>query len=227
MITKSENREEIGNLKQLAVLGALHEPVEMGVVRFGSLIDRSPQTAARRLERLERAGYIRRQRASGKTTVCITPLGAERLREEYEEYRLIFSPLPTNEVVLRGTVVSGLGEGQYYIALNGYRAQFVEKLGFEPYPGTLNVQLDEEGKAAKKKMKMLDGMTIYGFTDESRTFGAAKCHPAVIDGVHCAVMEPSRTHYGSEITEVIAPVCLRERLMLEDGAPVSIRVKTG
>lgn len=213
----------MSHLKHLAMLGALHEPVEMGIVRFGSIIGKSPQTAARRLEQLERAGYIERQRTGGKTAVRITPLGAKRLREEYDDYRAIFIPMQ-GRLVLTGTVVSGLGEGQYYITLNGYRRQFIEKLGFEPYPGTLNVLLDEQGRAAKKRLKLAEGIPIDQFTDESRTFGAGTCYPAVIEGVSCAVVEPSRTHYGGEIAEVIAPVCLRERLGLSDGSAVRIEV---
>ena len=45
--------------------------------------------------------------------------------------------------MMRGRVVGGLGQGQYYISRKGYRHQFIQKLGFVPFPGTLNIKLDE------------------------------------------------------------------------------------
>ena len=47
-------------------------------------------------------------------------------------------------VTLEGTVFTGLGEGAYYISKEAYRKQFTEKLGFEPYPGTLNLKLSTD-----------------------------------------------------------------------------------
>ena len=45
-------------------------------------------------------------------------------------------------VTLEGTVFTGLGEGAYYIAKERLsQKQIVEKLGFEPYPGTLKLEI--------------------------------------------------------------------------------------
>src|SRR5918912_644876 len=44
----------------------------------------------------------------------------------------------------KGTIVSGMGEGAYYMSLAGYKKQFKEKLGYEPYPGTLHVKLTDQ-----------------------------------------------------------------------------------
>ncbi|HIH69473.1 DUF120 domain-containing protein [Methermicoccus shengliensis] len=224
MITKNGNSDAVSCLKHLAMLGALHENVEMGVVRFGTLIGKSPQTAARRLEQLERAGYIERVRSGGRTAVRITPLGAKRLREEYEDYRAIFTSQGDDEFVLSGVVVRGMGEGQYYTVVDGYRTQFIEKLGIDPYPGTLNIRLDEESMAGRRRMRMLEGIPIEGFTDQNRTFGSGRCYPALMEDIPCAVVEPSRTHYGEDIVEVISPVCLREELGLADGSPARVRI---
>lgn len=224
MITKNGNSDGVSCLKQLAMLGAMHESVEVGVARLGALIGKSPQTAARRLEWLERAGYIERMRSGGRTAIRITPLGAKRLREEYEDYRAIFTSRGVDEVVLSGVVVRGLGEGQYYTLIEGYRRQFIEKLGIDPYPGTLNIRLNEESVAQRRKMRVLEGIPIEGFTDQNRTFGSGRCYPALMEGVYCAVIEPGRTHYGEDIVEVISRVCLREELELVDGSPARVRI---
>ena len=46
------------------------------------------------------------------------------------------------ELDVTGVLFSGLGEGAYYIMIKGYRKQFQSKLGFDPFPGTLNLRLD-------------------------------------------------------------------------------------
>ena len=45
--------------------------------------------------------------------------------------------------IITGTLFSGLGEGAYYISLPGYKKQFISKLGFKPYPGTLNLKISD------------------------------------------------------------------------------------
>jgi riboflavin kinase len=42
---------------------------------------------------------------------------------------------------LFGRVVSGKGEGRYYMSLPPYKEKFKNILGFEPYEGTLNIKL--------------------------------------------------------------------------------------
>ncbi|RME49670.1 MAG: DUF120 domain-containing protein, partial [Chloroflexi bacterium] len=42
-------------------------------------------------------------------------------------------------VVLRGRVVTGQGEGARFTQLPWVRAQFVDRLGIDPHPGTLNL----------------------------------------------------------------------------------------
>jgi riboflavin kinase len=44
---------------------------------------------------------------------------------------------------MHGKILSGLGQAQYFLTREGYSRQFVEKLGFTPFPGILNVLFDE------------------------------------------------------------------------------------
>ena len=44
--------------------------------------------------------------------------------------------------VIEGTVVTGRGEGAAFTQLEWARQQFVERLGIDPFPGTLNLILD-------------------------------------------------------------------------------------
>jgi riboflavin kinase len=125
----------------------------------------------------------------------------------------------SKEVRIRGRVASGLGEGQYYISREGYRRQFSEKLGFDPSPGTLNLQLDEPFALSDSDPK---SVRIEGFCDEGRTFGACRCRPVKINGIKGAIVRPERTSYPTTLLELIAPVNLREALGLSDGDVVEV-----
>jgi riboflavin kinase len=137
-------------------------------------------------------------------------------------------------VELRGTVTSGMGEGRHYISLPGYMEQFRERLGYEPFPGTLNVDLDEASVRARAAVGSLEAVPIDGWEDEERTFGPATCFAATVetggdpdpDGFTPAhIIVPERTHHDETQLELIAPAKLRDELDLDDGQTVVVRVE--
>jgi len=117
---------------------------------------------------------------------------------------------------MRGKIASGLGQGQYFLTREGYNRQFLQKLGFIPFPGTLNVLLEEPLPAELQAIK------IEGFQEEGRTFGKCWCHRIKLNGIDAVVVRPERSRYPPELIEVIAPVHLRRTLVLEDGDPVEV-----
>ncbi len=118
---------------------------------------------------------------------------------------------------MRATVVSGLGQGSFFVSLEGYRRQFEEKLGFVPFPGTLNLRLEEPFPEEQ-------AVIIEGFSEAGRTFGQCRCYRIVLSGVPAAVIRPEKSRYPPELIEVIAPVNLRRALGLEDGDAVDVTV---
>jgi riboflavin kinase len=129
------------------------------------------------------------------------------------------------QMQVRGRVVTGLGEGRYYISREGYRKAFSTLLGFDPYPGTLNVEVEPLDREKVQEAKDLDGILIPEFQSEGRTFGAVKCFRAEIMGVEAAAIFPLRSHHV-HVLELISPHHLRERLALKDGAEVQVRIVT-
>jgi len=127
--------------------------------------------------------------------------------------------------VITGEVFTGLGEGAYYVSLNGYRMQIIEKLGFDPYPGTLNLKLtDPSDMYFREFLSHRVGILIKGFSDGRRTYGSVKAFKAKMRDIDAAVLLIERTHYGRDTLEVIAPVNLRQALNLKDGDRVSVEV---
>jgi riboflavin kinase len=116
-----------------------------------------------------------------------------------------------------GKIAAGLGEGQYYLSREGYRRQFIQKLGFDPFPGTLNLKLAKPFAQGE-----IRSIKIEGFKDKNSTFGGCICHLAKINGIRCAIVRPERTSYQPNLVEVIAPVHLRRTLQLLDGDEVEV-----
>ena len=117
---------------------------------------------------------------------------------------------------MRGKVSSGFGQAQYFLSREGYCSQFLEKLGFVPFPGTLNVLLEEPFPTDG-----LQEIKIEGFTEKGKSFGECKCYRIKFKDMQAAVVRPEKSRYPPEMIEIIAPVKLRA-LGLEDGDSVEI-----
>jgi riboflavin kinase len=214
----------IKSLKKLALFGAIGKPLKISSTEFMHHISTSSKTAARILKQLEDDGYISRQLVAGGQMVHLTEAGVTLLKNEYADYQQIFCK-DYADLQLYGEVITGLGEGQYYIAKDGYMSQFRDKLDFKPFPGTLNVRLNDESAQLRDNMDFMEPLTIHGFNDGERTFGGVKCYPIEIEGIKSAVIIPDRTHYPADLLEIIAPLKLRKALKLNDGDEVNIVVK--
>jgi riboflavin kinase len=212
------------SLKKLALLGAIGKPLKISSTEFMHHISTSSKTAARVLKQLEDDGYISRQLVAGGQMVHLTGEGVGLLKKEYSDYQQIFCK-DHLDLELYGEVITGLGEGQYYIAKDGYMSQFRDKLDFKPFPGTLNVRLNDESAQLRDNMDFMEPLVIQGFNDGERSFGGGKCYPIEIDGIKSAIIIPDRTHYPADLLEIIAPLKLREALKLNDGDEVKIVVK--
>lgn len=216
--------EDLQCLKVLAVRGGCRGPIFVSTQSIGEMLGISQQTASRRLKSLESAGLITRNLAADGQHVTVTTAGEEVLIREYQEYCRIFSEGGENHYLLSGSVVSGIGEGKYYMSLGPYKEQFTAALGFEPYPGTLNIRLVPSSLAIRKKIDALDWTRIKGFSTDGRTFGDARCIPCRIGTIKCGIVVPGRTHYPDDLLEVIAPVALRRRLGVEDNDSINVEV---
>jgi riboflavin kinase len=226
--TPAVGHDELAALKFVAVDGGLAGPVKISCSGLAGHLDASSQTASRRLQRLDEAGLLDREIVSDGQWIEITDAGESALRGEYADYRRIFEDEAT--LSLEGTVTSGMGEGRHYISLPGYMEQFRDRLGYEPFAGTLNVELTEESVRARAGMASLDAVPIDGWEDEERTFGPATCYAASIstddDSVETAhIIVPDRTHHDETQLEVIAPTKLRDELALDDGDTITVRVE--
>jgi riboflavin kinase len=219
---------QLYTLLKLAEMGAHRRTAKISTEYLAEKLGTSQQTASRYLIELERNGWIIRSVTPEGCLIMIGDLGTAELKKLYSNLRFLIEATYPPSVTLEGVVFTGLGEGAYYIGKENYRKQFIERLGFDPYPGTLNIKLTTDYDIrTRKELEAYPAIEIQGFKNEDRTFGLVKCYPVIIENkVKGALITALRSHYDVSVVEIIAPVCLRKHLNLKDGHKVKLEVAT-
>jgi riboflavin kinase len=215
-------------LYKLAEMGAHRRTIKVSTEYFAQKMKMSQQTASRYLIKLERKGWIKRTVTPEGCLIHVTETGMNQLSTVHANLRVMMEANHPASVTLEGTVFTGIEEGAYYVTKEGYRKQFIEKLGYDPYPGTLNIKLTSDyDLKARAELEAYPAIVIEGFKNENRTYGAVKCYPVLINNkAKGAILFALRTHYDNSVVEVIAPNSLRQQLKLRDGQKVKIEAFT-
>ena len=206
-------------LKELALLGAVHNKIELSSHELAHQLLTSQQTASRYLLELDTQEMITRELGVKKQLIQITSKGSDVLENEFLSYKQIFDL--TNKVTFKGKLISGMGEGKYYTEQKGYADQFERQLGFVAYPGTFNVEIKYIERNKIRLLRSYGGIEIHEFPGENRTFGSVVCFKATINGKNGAIVLPKRSHYAT-VLECISPYHLRKTLGLHDGDIVEV-----
>ncbi len=212
-----------GLLIYLAQNRAIEKEIEITTTQVAKVFSISQQTASRFLLDLDKKGLITWKSSPKGSLVQITPEGVEILYKlRFELERAIHPDLTT--IRIRGTVFSGLGQGKYYMSRNSYVKEFADKLGFSPYQGTLNLRIHPNDTDRLDLIRGSWPIIIPGFEEDERRFGDVLCYALEIPKLSAKVagIMPRRTHYGSNILELISDVYLRDSLDLEDGDEVIV-----
>jgi riboflavin kinase len=195
--------------------GAHKMPLRLTTGEIGTDAGMSQQNASSRIIQLEKEGLIERR----KDGILLTKKGYDSLAFGYATLRNAFEG---GKLEFEGRIVKGLGEGGYYVSMKGYSRQMKERLGFAPYPGTLNLKLDEKGMIRRQQMLNTEPVIISGFKDEKRTYGDLFAYRCRIENEECAVIVPIRTHHGPEIIELVCPFNVKKKLGKKDGDKVLV-----
>jgi CTP-dependent riboflavin kinase len=118
--------------------------------------------------------------------------------------------------VLKGKVVSGAREAAFFTQLDWVQVQCQEKLGFKPYPGTLNLEIDEESLSVLDVLKREKGITLI---PPDPQYCVARALPLMVGSICGAIIIPSEdvNIHRKNIVEVMAPVRLKDALGITDG----------
>jgi len=215
--------ERLTTLLHLVRLGAGTSFAKISTEELGDSIGLSQQAASLRLIELQKAGLIERAHSGRGLAIRLTESGLKDVGTFLSETSINFDRRK-DELLFKGTVFTGLNEGGYYVSLKGYARSFRGALGFEPFPGTLNLRLADQAMLEQRRLLDLkQGIVIPGFTDGKRSYGPVKVFKAKIEGSHPgAVLAIERTHYDSSVLELISPSNLRRTLGLKDGDECSV-----
>ena len=215
-------------LRELLKIGASKGSVSMNTHQFAKMLQISQQGASRRLLELEELGLIERRVSRSGQMVKLTAPAIDLLRQQYLEMRTVFEPPGGQSVFFEGMLFTGLGEGRYYMSLEGYRKQFLEKLNLDLFPGTLNLRLTSPHELQdRRKLEEGGSILISGFANGVRTYSSVKVLRAKVNrSVDGAVLLIERTHHGGDVLEVVAPIDLRKRFKIKDGDRVNVEVFT-
>jgi len=205
------------------------QTINISSVEFGKLLNLSQQTASRRISDLIDLGWIKRKIEKKTQKIVLTKEGSDVMLLMYKNLKNILE-----SIVILGTVQSGMKEGAYYVSIKGYFDQFQEKLGFLPYKGTLNLELNNTNiDLLREKLKNLKPVIIAGFKDDNseRTYGVVDCYNCSIsridnpeEKIKAAILDIKRTHHKKNIIEILAEPYLRDYFNLKDGDKLIIEL---
>jgi CTP-dependent riboflavin kinase len=127
------------------------------------------------------------------------------------------------ELVIKGKIISGAGEGAYFTQIGWVQQQCVEKLGFKPYPGTLNLEISEEFLPA---IEALDQKEAIELISPDPKFCNAMVFQVSLGDISGAIVLPEenvRIH-PKNIIEIIAPLNLKAALNVNDGDSLKFNI---
>jgi len=120
---------------------------------------------------------------------------------------------------VKGKVATGSEKGAKFLELPWVKKQIIQKLGFKPYPGTLNIKLIESDVKFKEFLKKAKPTEIL----PEEGFCRGKCFNAYfMQKIKCAIVVPEIANYLENIMEIVAPINLRENFNLKDGDIVEV-----
>ncbi|MBI2368987.1 MAG: CTP-dependent riboflavin kinase [Deltaproteobacteria bacterium] len=126
-------------------------------------------------------------------------------------------------MIIDGELFTGAGQGAYFTQLEGYRRQFETKLGFTPFPGTVNLRVrTQEGLGALQRLRTLPGIPIDPWGGS--TCGARCFRVRIGDRLLGGLVIPDETFYSEDVLELMAPENVRQALGLADGDTVRVEI---
>ena len=217
--------QHVLTLANLISKGARHNFISITTSSLGKGIHKSQQAASKHLLELEKNGFIERIMNGRKYSVKITSKGHSEMVKLSSILKSSLESFPSF-IELKGTLVTGMGEGAYYMSLKGYTKQFKTKINYIPFPGTLNVKLTKkEYIETAQQFRTLQGVSIKSFSDDKRTYGWVKCFKGKLNNsVDCHLIILERTHHDNSIIELISKSNIRKNGKLRDGSKITIKI---
>ena len=128
-----------------------------------------------------------------------------------------------NERRLTGKIVSGIKQGAFFTQLDWVQEQCLEKLGFKPYPGTLNLEISVDDIPIIEALLSDEGIELI---PPDSNFCSGYVIAISVSGISGAIVFPAedvRLH-GRNIIEIISPKGLKDTLKVNDGDEITLTI---
>ena len=130
----------------------------------------------------------------------------------------------SDKLTVTGKILSGEKKGAFFTQLDWVQIQCQEKLGFKPFPGTLNLEMKAADIPHIEALLKKGGLELM---PPEPDFCAGHVYPVNIMGISGGIVVPAenvRVH-DKNILELIAPICLKEALDVDDGDEIMLVAK--
>ena len=122
---------------------------------------------------------------------------------------------------ITGIVTTGLGKAAFFLGQDFYKNQFNEKCGFIPFPGTLNLIVEEDKLDDIRLMKD----SCRNVIKPDQGFGGVRYIKAHINhDIVGAIVFPDKTSHDENYLEFISKDKLRDKYNFKDGDEVIITI---
>jgi CTP-dependent riboflavin kinase len=124
---------------------------------------------------------------------------------------------------ISGKIFSGAKQGAFFTQLDWVREQCRQKLGFVPWPGTLNLEIPLDSMSLIEELRAEEGIEL---VPPDSNYCSGRVFPVSIEGIPAAIVSPAenvRVH-GKNIIEIISPKWLKEALGVKDGDWVTLAI---
>lgn len=128
----------------------------------------------------------------------------------------------TEKKTIKGKVISGQGKAVEFTQLDWVVDQCRQKLGFAPFPGTLNLRVEGKYLGLLRELKQRAGIEL---CPPQAAHCTAKSFSVSLKGIRAAVVIPLVEHYPEDVLEIIAPVKLKEAFAVKDGDYLTIIIE--
>ena len=124
---------------------------------------------------------------------------------------------------ISGKIVGGAKQGAFFTQLDWVQEQCLQKLGFKPFPGTLNIEIAHENLAIIEALQVQAGIEL---VPPDSAFCSGFVFPIIVEGISGVMVAPAedvRVH-AKNIIEIISPLGLKDALGVEDGDWVTVTI---
>ena len=124
-----------------------------------------------------------------------------------------------------GLVKKGLGQGKYFMSLNGYRKGFYKILKYYPFKGTLNLEVsNKDVKKIQDALKRKRKYKIKGFKENNEEYKEITFIKVKVFGKPAIIVFPFYRHHPKNIIEVVSKYNLRKKYKLKNDGKVELEI---